>query len=552
MLLWSLMACPVAQFPDVSDRGNTDVSTDSPRETGGGTGDTAPPDPLTDADGDGVPAGDDCDDNDPLVFPGQLESCGDGVDRDCDGESPDCILAGNLELNAASDVRLWAVEDTEGAMLSSAGTAWPKSDGVAIGLGGYTRRFLHFPESGKYAYLFAYVNGVPAVTRFDFGPLAGRLSRVASVGDLDQDGLDELMVVSFCEWWGDDGRCEEGKGSLLLDEPDRAHTFLLTSAMADRYTAGAIIDMTKLDAKAHVELQGPTDSCPGRDAVDLGAGRWALGGPCHADEAGIVWVLDGMPKDPDLSKAATATIVGQGGQYHAMGWTLAAGDVVDDDGRNDLLIGNFGDERAESVGQAAFVVDADSVGVGGTINTAAKRVWTTPRWPYSTNTGSQVEAIGDLDGDGSDDVVVAVGGDHHRSLGGAVFVLTDTSAGNADLDADAYAELHLDDDSRWGTALAVMDVDRDGVNDIVSTAMDYGVEQNGVVHIVSGNDLSTGGNVNAAEVSFARINRAGSDFERVGMSVEAGDVNGDGWDDVVVGIETAYTMAGVLLGGPQP
>ena len=43
-----------------------------------------PPEPgPTDADGDGVPAEEDCDDDDPLVFPGAAESC-DGKDTDCD------------------------------------------------------------------------------------------------------------------------------------------------------------------------------------------------------------------------------------------------------------------------------------------------------------------------------------------------------------------------------------------------------------------------------------------------------------------------------------
>jgi len=39
-----------------------------------------------DADKDGYPAGFDCNDNDPRVFPGAKEMCGDGVDQNCDGK----------------------------------------------------------------------------------------------------------------------------------------------------------------------------------------------------------------------------------------------------------------------------------------------------------------------------------------------------------------------------------------------------------------------------------------------------------------------------------
>ena len=46
----------------------------------------------TDGDGDGVPAGEDCDDDDPEVHPGAEEIC-DGVDNDCDGVVDDAGLS---------------------------------------------------------------------------------------------------------------------------------------------------------------------------------------------------------------------------------------------------------------------------------------------------------------------------------------------------------------------------------------------------------------------------------------------------------------------------
>ena len=64
---------------------------------GGGTGD-APGDDLADADQDGSPIGEDCNDAEPAAFPGNPESCGDGIDNDCDGFTDDldadCIPKG--------------------------------------------------------------------------------------------------------------------------------------------------------------------------------------------------------------------------------------------------------------------------------------------------------------------------------------------------------------------------------------------------------------------------------------------------------------------------
>ena len=56
-----------------------------PKETGLPSDDSAEP---TDADGDGVPEGEDCDDDNPAVFPGAVELCN-GLDDDCDGTPDD-------------------------------------------------------------------------------------------------------------------------------------------------------------------------------------------------------------------------------------------------------------------------------------------------------------------------------------------------------------------------------------------------------------------------------------------------------------------------------
>jgi hypothetical protein len=90
-LLFTLAACK----DDTSDVGNdstitgTDsADTEAPDDTGD-TDDTSAP---TDNDGDGVPAEEDCDDENAAVFPGAAESC-DGLDNNCDGSVDEGVLS---------------------------------------------------------------------------------------------------------------------------------------------------------------------------------------------------------------------------------------------------------------------------------------------------------------------------------------------------------------------------------------------------------------------------------------------------------------------------
>ena len=87
----------------------------------------APPDDTAvgspvDADGDGFVAAEDCDDDDPGISPGAVETC-DGVDNDCDGEIDEPGADGSPTWYPDADGDGWGDED-EGKEWCDAPFGW--------------------------------------------------------------------------------------------------------------------------------------------------------------------------------------------------------------------------------------------------------------------------------------------------------------------------------------------------------------------------------------------------------------------------------------------
>jgi hypothetical protein len=82
------VSVPVKVLAALRPDGGTDGGADAGAQDGGASDGGA--DGGVDRDGDGSPAGVDCDDTDPLRFPGNPEVCNDRIDNDCDLQ-PDCM-----------------------------------------------------------------------------------------------------------------------------------------------------------------------------------------------------------------------------------------------------------------------------------------------------------------------------------------------------------------------------------------------------------------------------------------------------------------------------
>ena len=233
--------------------------------------------------------------------------------------------------------------------------------------------------------------------------------------------------------------------------------------------------------------------------------------------------------------------------------SVAAGDF-NGDGMPDLLLGaNYADGPDGSRPDAgeAYVLFGP---VSGDIDLETNAPDVTVFGAVAGDRLGEGVAVGDLNGDGIDDIIVGApasnGLENLRTDMGEAYVVY----GRADLPAtvDTLAEeqdsglLPAEGFSQLGRTFAVGDVNGDGVDDLVAGAPYAGREPDSPV----GSPRTTVGEVYVVyggaslrdQVSVARREQdvlisGSAEFDQFGGSVAVGDVNGDGELDIIIGAD---------------
>jgi hypothetical protein len=494
---------------------------------GDGYGDAAAPVDACAAPAGTVADASDCDDDESAQHPGATEVCDDGLDDDCDGLDP-CTWAGTLDPAAEADAVFVGVSatvpDWAGFEVEYAGDV--DGDGrddalITAELGGYPAPY------GRVYVVYGASAPAGTVVLAD-GPYlqatsTGGYSNLGAVGvgDVDGDGLADWLAgfpgdaSTGAAWLFYGGGTPLTGGSTFADAADAG----FSGASGLGFAVGSAGDVDA-DGFADLWMSAVVDQ-----QVYLFAGG-------STRRAGTIDVAD-----------ADATFDGNAAPENAFPGTrrgLSHADV-DGDGADELVI------AAWDAGVGYLHVYEGGARPAGTLG-LADTVFTL--LPAATGAAYQpdVAAPGDLDADGYGDLLVTLGysqpsyaAEGYAFSGGATGwpAARDLAAATARFAGDSVAG-----DAYHATASAG-DVDGDGALDVAFTRA-LGQGRPGLsTWVYSGPGFA--GVYAEAEASaiFTVAGDAHGTCDRVGGTI-AGDLDGDGLDDLLLGNETEGGSAGAV------
>jgi len=397
----------------------------------------------------------DCDDSDDTFVPGLWEDPDDGVDNDCDGQDGtglEFASASIVGTSTGEHAGAWVtgVGDVDGDGLDDVVVAapdWDPDGETPISTVGRLALFTSAQLQVLGAWDFD--QAWATVERADG---AGFAVSVAAAGDVDGDDLGDLLArgPQYEGAWMFFGSTLAPGGSFTSDDFDAYFDFNV-SAM----TSVGDLDGDDLD---EVALSTGINNGPAYVYVFAGADLQAGGTFVGSD--------------------AFLTINGQGGSDE-FGDAMDGGGNIDGDGLPELLVGDA------ISGGAAYVFTGAAMAAGGELEVtdATASVTYTYAWPYTLGFGDTVAFVPDFDGDGLTEVLVGTqGSDQFRLYYGATW----SGGGPSSVSVDPDIALNHPSAGSQHVASAG-DVDGDGLGDILLSSGGSNA------HLVLGSTLAAGG-----------------------------------------------------------
>ena len=376
---------------------------------------------------------------------------------------------------------------------------------------------------------------------------------VASAGDVNGDGFDDLIIGADL---ADPNGNSSGASYVVFGAAGGFSASFDLSALTG--TNGF-----QINGEAEFDLSGDSVASAGDvngdgfDDLIIGAQYDNLNGDNSGASYVVFWAADGFSASLELS-ALNGTngfrINGEAADDRAGVCVASAGDV-NDDGFDDLIIGTRGADPNGMGSGAAYVVFGSGSGLSASLElsdlngTNGFKINGEATGDYA---GQTVASAGDVNGDGIDDLIIgARWAQPNGNYSGATYVVFgsasafDASLELSDLDGTNGFKINGQAGDYTGVSVSSAgDVNGDGIDDLIigATYASPNGTASGASYIVFGSGAGFSATLELSDLDGSngfKINGK-AEYDYSGASVaSAGDVNGDGYDDLIIGASNA-------------
>ncbi|BAY74558.1 hemolysin-type calcium-binding region [Nostoc linckia NIES-25] len=386
---------------------------------------------------------------------------------------------------------------------------------------------------------------------------------VSNAGDINGDGIDDLIIgASGASPNGISGLFEAGQSYVVFGRKNvgSGGTFNLSSLNG---TNGFLINGIAIRDRSGIQVSNAGDvNNDGINDLIIGAYTASANGKDRAGQSYVVFggknVGSGGIFNLSSLNGTNGFLINGIAEDDRSGNSVSNAGDVNGDGIDDLIIGAFfaSSNGKSFTGQSYVVFGRKNVGSGGILNLSSLNGingFAINGIGETNFSGNSVSNAGDVNGDGIDDLIIGAIGDFGngnqfaqqsyvvfggKNVGnGGIFNLSSLNGTNG------FLINNIDKDDLLNVSVSnAGDVNGDGIDDLIigaSGASGNGNQSAGQSYVVfGGKNVGNGGILNLSSLNGINgfVINGISEFDQSGISVSnAGDINNDGIDDLIIG-----------------